>query len=71
MATLPFLTYFLCHLYLFKGLIMDLDDNNRPIVSGVVTLFVIQVIIGWYIYTSIQESKEQDEIEDFYNLKKN
>lgn len=70
MATIPVLTYFIFHLYLFKGILLDFDSDNRPIASGVMSLLSVQIIIYWFIYSSIQESKEEDEQDDFYNLKK-
>jgi hypothetical protein len=44
------------------------EENPRIMWSAGASFVAVQLILIWYIYTSIEESKDQDKVVDFYNL---
>jgi hypothetical protein len=57
MFSLPLITFFLFNNFKLNGYLYKLDLDTRLAWSGIASVVIVQIIIAWYIITSLKESK--------------
>ena len=59
MFTAPLVAFYFAYHYLLNGMIVQLSDHYRLIWGAAVSVIVVQVVIGGFMYSSLNEEEPE------------